>query len=160
MARLPDHFGNWIFTVRHDTYLLTWINDIINSVDCERRFSDIRSDDNFAGTGRCRVENPGLHFWRKCRVNRKDDQFRHFRSETFHSFVENFTSCVDFLLTWSNLIRNIEQARPSQNIWQTGKYSGDLNSELLNSRNIWITNFYLFAIQIPANSLLFKTWPE
>ena len=39
-------------------------------------------------------------------------------------------------------------------------YSGDLNSEHLNSGNIWIMNFYLFAIQMPANSLLFKTWPE
>ena len=35
-------------------------------------------------------------------------------------------------------------------------YSGDLNSEHLNSRNIWITNFYLFAIKMPVNSLKFK----
>ena len=30
-------------------------------------------------------------------------------------------------------------------------YSGDLNSEHLNSRNIWITNFHLFATQMPSN---------
>ena len=35
-------------------------------------------------------------------------------------------------------------------------YSGDLNSEHLNSGTIWITNFYLFAIQMFANSSLFK----
>ena len=34
-----------------------------------------------------------------------------------------------------------------QNVW----YSGDLNSG-----NIWIGNFHLFAIQMPANSSLFK----
>ena len=31
-------------------------------------------------------------------------------------------------------------------------YSGDLNSEHRNSGNIWKMNFYLFAIQMPANS--------
>ena len=35
-----------------------------------------------------------------------------------------------------------------------------LNSKHLNSGNIWITNFYLCAIQMPANSSLFKAWPE
>ena len=35
-----------------------------------------------------------------------------------------------------------------------------LNNEHLKKGNIWITNFYLFAIEIPANSLLFKPWPE
>ena len=39
-------------------------------------------------------------------------------------------------------------------------YSGDLNSEHLNKGNTWITNFHLFAIQMPANSSLFKPWPE
>ena len=44
--------------------------------------------------------------------------------------------------------------------WAHYKYSGDLNSEHLNSRNIWITNFHLLAIQMPDNSSLFKPWPE
>ena len=39
-------------------------------------------------------------------------------------------------------------------------YSGDLNSEHLNGGYIWLTNFYLFAIQMPGNSWLFKPWPE
>ena len=39
-------------------------------------------------------------------------------------------------------------------------YSGDLIGKHLNSGNIWIKNFYLFAIQITANSLLFKSWSE
>ena len=34
-------------------------------------------------------------------------------------------------------------------------YSGDLNSG-----KIWITNINLFPIQMPSNSLLFKTWLE
>ena len=40
------------------------------------------------------------------------------------------------------------------------KNSGDLNSEHLYSGNIWITNFYLFAIQMLANSSLFKPWTK
>ena len=39
-------------------------------------------------------------------------------------------------------------------------YSGDLDTERLNNRNIWITNFYLFAIQMPGKSWLLKPWPE
>ena len=34
--------------------------------------------------------------------------------------------------------------------------TGDLNSKHLNSGNIWIKNFHLFAIRIPCNSSLFK----
>ena len=30
------------------------------------------------------------------------------------------------------------------------KYSGDLNSEYLNNKLIWIANFYLFGIQTVA----------
>ena len=41
--------------------------------------------------------------------------------------------------------------------YMIGIYSGDPNREHLNSGNIWIMNFYLFAIQMPANCLLFKT---
>ena len=37
----------------------------------------------------------------------------------------------------------------------THKYSGDLNSG-----DNWITNFYLFAIHMPGNSFLLKSWPE
>ena len=33
---------------------------------------------------------------------------------------------------------------------QLRQYSGDLNSKHLNSGNIWVTNFYLSAIQMPA----------
>ena len=36
--------------------------------------------------------------------------------------------------------------------YMIGIYSGDPNREHLNSGNIWIMNFYLFAIQMPANS--------
>ena len=39
-------------------------------------------------------------------------------------------------------------------------YSGDLNNKHLNKEYIWITNFHLFPIQMPANSSLFKLWPE
>ena len=38
----------------------------------------------------------------------------------------------------------------------TKLYSGDQNSEHLNSGNIWIKKFHLFAIQIPCYNLLFK----
>ena len=43
--------------------------------------------------------------------------------------------------------------------YRTSEYSGDLNNEHLNKGNIWITNFHLFPIQMPANSSLFKPWP-
>ena len=38
--------------------------------------------------------------------------------------------------------------------------SGDLDNQHLNKGNIRITNFHLFANQMPANSSLFKPWPE
>ena len=40
--------------------------------------------------------------------------------------------------------------------WAVCVYSGDLNSEHLNSGKIWIMKFHLFAIQMPSNSSLFK----
>ena len=38
----------------------------------------------------------------------------------------------------------------------TAKIRGDLNNKHLNPGNIWKTNFYLFVIQMPGNSLLLK----
>ena len=35
-------------------------------------------------------------------------------------------------------------------------YTGDLDNEHLNKGNLWIKNFHLFAIQMLANSSLFK----
>ena len=43
---------------------------------------------------------------------------------------------------------------------QVWAYSGDLNNEHLNKGNIWVTNFHLFAIQMPGKSSLFKPCPE
>ena len=49
---------------------------------------------------------------------------------------------------------NLESSQLSQKHLLAGVtiYSGDLNSKHLNSGSIWITNFHLFAIQMPGNS--------
>ena len=78
----------------------TWVDDVVDSVDGQASFCDVGGDDDLARARRRRIENPGLHFRRKSRVDREDDQLGNFRTEALHPLVEDLAGRVDLLLTW------------------------------------------------------------
>ena len=67
--------------------------------------------------------------------------------------------------TWRTSVKSIQGASPDTNarVYLMGELSGVVSLQIqtkLCTVGIWITNFSLFAFQMPSDSLLFKPQPE
>ena len=122
------------------TRIITRVDDVVNSVDCQRSLCNVCCNYYFSRTGWRRVKNTGLHFWRESRINRKNDQFRYFRTQTFHSLVENFAGSVDLFLTWND----------QKNMRQKQKYSVNLSSFFLGLPVIMVNRPESFQTKMPC----------
>mmetsp|Transcript_1749 Transcript_1749/g.4731 ORF Transcript_1749/g.4731 Transcript_1749/m.4731 type:complete len:261 (-) Transcript_1749:217-999(-) len=75
------------------------VHDVKNPVDGKTGLRDVGGDDDFATARRGGVENPGLHFARKRRVDGEDDELRDVLAERLHAFVQNLGGRVNFFLS-------------------------------------------------------------
>ncbi len=74
------------------------VDDVDDVVDGQRRFGDVRRQNDFPSPGRRWLENLGLHVGRQVGVDGDDEKFLDLRAQLSCSLRQKFLAGLDLLL--------------------------------------------------------------